>query len=281
MRRSVVVVAALVLAVAHVSGQGGRVYPAAKQGGNYMHNYYFPPAPSSTPWAPAWSPDGKSIAVAMSGSIWSVDPSTGAARELTYNGKYHSMPDWSPDGKWIVYTADDGGGTIQLEMVNVQTGESRTLTNDTQIYMDPAFSPDGTRVAYVATKPNGNFNVFIRAIKDGLFTGEEIAVTRDNDFKRDRLYFGNMDMHITPAWLPDGKELLIVSNRNVPLGSGNPRRPVASTRRRLFLPSRRSIARGRMCRSTANASSIPRRRAPPINSTTSTCSRLPAASPTR
>ena len=221
MRRSAVMVAALVLAVAHLSGQGGRVYPAAKQGGNYMHNYYFAPAPSSTPWAPAWSPDGKSIAIAMSGSIWSVDPSTGAARELTYNGKYHSMPDWSSDGKWIVYTADDGGGTIQLEVLNVQTGESRALTNDAQIYMDPAFSPDGTRLAYVATKPDGNFNIFIRAIKDGQFTGDEIAVTRDNDFKRDRLYFGNMDMHITPAWLPDGKELLIVSNRNVPLGSGN------------------------------------------------------------
>ena len=71
-----------------------------------MHNYYLPPAPSSTPWAPSWSPDGKSIAVAMSGSIWKVDPTTGVAHELT-TGKYHSSPDWSPDGKWIVYTADD------------------------------------------------------------------------------------------------------------------------------------------------------------------------------
>jgi hypothetical protein len=29
--------------------------------------------------------------------------------------------------------------------------------------------------------------------------GDEIAVTRHNDFGRDRLYFGSMDMHITPA----------------------------------------------------------------------------------
>jgi hypothetical protein len=139
------------------------------------------------------------------------------------------MPDWSPDGRWIVYTADDGGGTIQLEIVNVQTGESRALTNDQQIYMDPAFSPDGTRLAYVSTRPKGNFNVFIRPVHDGQFSGEEIAVTRDNDFKRDRLYFGNMDMHINPAWLPGGKELLIVANKNVPLGSGNVLRvPAAS-----------------------------------------------------
>jgi hypothetical protein len=219
--RSLVVLVAVAAAATHLAAQGGRTYPAARQGGNYMHNYYFAPAPSSTPWAPAWAPDGKAIAIAMSGSIWSVDPASGVARELTYNRKYHSMPDWSPDGKWIVYTADDGGGTIQLEILNVQTGETRALTGDAHIYMDPAFSPDGTRLAYVSTKPAGNFNVYIRPIKDGQFAGEEIAVTRDNDFKRDRLYFGNMDMHITPAWLPEGKELLIVSNRNVPLGSGN------------------------------------------------------------
>lgn len=220
LRRFTLSSAGLLLVGAHLAGQGGRPYPAAGQGGNYLHNYYFAPAPSSTPWAPAWSPDGSTLAVAMSGSIWTIDRASGSARELTYNRKYHSMPDWSPDGRWIAYVADDGG-TIQLEIVNVATGESRALTSDAQIYMDPVFSPDGTRLAYVATKPRGNFNVFIRSIQEGQFVGEEIAVTRDHDFGRDRLYVGSMDMHITPAWLPDGKELLLVSNRNVPLGSGN------------------------------------------------------------
>ncbi len=111
--------------------------------------------------------------------------------------------------------------TIQLEIVDVTTGESRALTSDDQIYMDPVFSRDGSRLAYVSTKPAGHFNVFIRSIEKGQFAGEEVAVTRDSNFGRDRLYFGNMDMHITPAWLPDGKELLLVSNRNVALGSGN------------------------------------------------------------
>src|SRR6476469_6270584 len=84
-------------------------YPASKHGGTYMFNYYLPQAPTATPWAPAWSPDGKWIAVSMYGSIWKVDPRSGTAYELTYNRKYHSSPSWSPDGKWIVYTAEDDG----------------------------------------------------------------------------------------------------------------------------------------------------------------------------
>jgi TolB protein len=220
-RRVMFLSAGLLLVCAQLAGQSGGAYPAAKQGGNYMHNYYLAPAPGSTPWAPAWSPDGSALAVAMSGSIWIVDRASGRARELTYNRTYHSMPDWSPDGRWIVYVADDGRGTIQLEIVDVATGESRPLTSDAQLYMDPVFSPDGTRLAYVATKPAGNFNVFIRPIEDGRLVGGEIAVTRDHRYARDRLYFGPMDMHITPAWLPDGRELLLVSNRNVALGSGN------------------------------------------------------------
>ena len=93
------------------------------------------------------------------------------------------MPDWSPDGRWIIYTADDGGTTIQLEILNVETGETRALTNDSFIYTDPVFSPDGSRVAYVSTRPNGFFNVYIRPIKDGQWAGDEIAVTRDNKYR--------------------------------------------------------------------------------------------------
>jgi len=220
----------LAIAIASLAGlsvsarawaQADGTYPASKHGGNYMFNFHFPPAPSSTPWGPDWSPDGKWIAVAMNGSIWKVDPESGGAWELTYNKKYHSLPNVSPDGKWIVYTADDGGQTIQLEIVNVDTGESHALTDDDQIYVDPVFSPDGSQVAYVSTNPNGYFNVYARAIRNGQWAGDEIAVTKDNDYGSNRLYFGPWDMHITPSWFPGGRELLLVSNYGTPLGSGN------------------------------------------------------------
>ncbi|MCZ6492073.1 MAG: hypothetical protein O7A06_16270, partial [Acidobacteria bacterium] len=186
-----------------------------------MFNYYLPPAPSATPWWPSWSSDGKSIAVAMYGSIWKVDPRAGAAEELTSGKKYHSSPDWSPDGKWIVYTADDEGYTIQLEIVNVETGKSHTLTNDKHIYTDPVFSPDGARIAYVSTKPNGYYNIHVRPIRNGQWAGEEIALTQDHSYGKSRPYFGEWDMHTQPTWMPGGEEILLVSNRNVPLGSGH------------------------------------------------------------
>ncbi len=212
-----VVSAALLPAMLHAQS----AYPSARHGGNYMHNYYFPPAPSSTPWGPAWSPDGRTIAVAMHGSIWTVDPGTGAAREVTAGDRYHSLPEWSPDGRWIVYTADERHQRIQLGILNVETGASHVLTDDEFIYTDPVFSSDGRHLAYVSTKPNGYFNVFVRPIDNGQWAGDEIAISADNDFGRNRLYFGRWDMHITPAWMPRGDELLIVSNRNQPLGSGH------------------------------------------------------------
>ena len=225
-----------------------RMYRASRHGGNYMYNYYLPYSTSSTPWAPSWSPDGQSIAVGMSGSIWQVDPATGIAEEITYNAKYHSSPDWSPDGQWIIYTADDGGQTIQLEIVNTATGASHALTSDDQIYTDPVFSPDGSRVAYVSTKPHGYFNLFVRPIANGQWAGEEVQITVDHEYPNDRLYFGEWDMHLEPAWTKDGQSLLMLSNRGVPLGSGHiwkiPVAPDAMTQAELVL-NEQSLYRAR------------------------------------
>ena len=220
----VCILGAGVLALAVVgpaAGQSRQAYPASAHGGNYMHNYYLPPAPISTPWYPSWHPSGETIAVSMSGSIWNVDPETGVATEVAWGERYLSSPNYSPDGRWMVFTSDDGGGTMDLEVLDTETGERHVLTDDEHLYADPRFSPDGTRIAYVSTEPSGYFNVYIRPFDGGQWTGPPVEVTSDNSFGRDRLYFGPWDMHIAPAWLPDGEELLMVSNRNVALGSGN------------------------------------------------------------
>ncbi len=197
-----------------------QVYPNAKTGGNYMHNYYFAPAASSTPWWPSWAPDGKRIAFAMDGSIWTVDVGGTVAKEIVYSPReYLSMPEYSPDGKWLAYTADDDAKSINLRLLNIATGASVDLTTGPHVNHEPAWSPDGKRLAYVSTAPNGYFNVFVMDIVDGK-PGKSVQITTDNSFGRDRLYFGDVDVHIAPAFSPDGKELLLVSNRGIPLGSG-------------------------------------------------------------
>lgn len=196
-------------------------YPEVKHGGLYMFNYYFPPAPSATPWAPCWSPDGKWIAVGMQGAIWKVDPSSGAATELVADGRYNSSPDWSPDGKWIIYTADNDGRDIQLGILNVATGESRLLTEGGHVYLDPVFSPDGGRIAYVSSIGSGHLNIYVRPIRDGQWTGEAVPLTTDRRSRNERLYVSGWDMHTQPAWTPDGKQILFVWNRDAALGSGD------------------------------------------------------------
>lgn len=195
------------------------LYPNAKTGGNYMFNYYLPPAGTSTPWWPSWSPDGQWLAFSMQGSLWKIHVGDSVAYEIAYGREYLSSPEWSPNGRWIAYTADDDGKSINIKLLDLETGKSVEVTAGEYINVDPAWSPDGSRLAFVSTRPNGYFNIFVVEINEGT-PGKVAALTGDHSYGRDRLYFGSYDLHIQPTWSPDGKEIIFVSNRDIPLGSG-------------------------------------------------------------
>ena len=220
MHRGVLVLATVLTATVVLPAQN---YPNARSGGNYMHNYYLPPAGSSTPWWPTWSPDGQWIAFASHGSLWRIrvanGTSDGVAEEVVHAREYLSSPEWSPDGRFMAYTADDGGRSINLRLLDLGSRQSTDLTTGDYLNLEPAWSPDGQKLAYVSTAPNGFFNIFVMAIVGGK-PGAVVQVTTDHTFGSNRLYFGDNDVHISPSWSPDGRELLFVSNRGIPLGSG-------------------------------------------------------------
>ena len=193
-------------------------YPQARTGGNYMHNYYLPPA-AGTPWRPCFSPDGEWIAFSMAGSIWKIRIGEDVAYQLTANATYDSSPIWSPDGRWIVYTADDRYRSINLMLFDTATGESTALTRNEHVQLDPVWAPDGSRILYVSTDPGGWYNLYAMPLQNGV-PGEPMRLTEDNAYANSRLYFGSRDLHIQPTLSPDGKEMILVSNRGIPLGSG-------------------------------------------------------------
>lgn len=183
----------------------------------YMYSYYVPPS-ASTPWRPAWSPDGKELAFGMSGSIWKMRVGDTTAYELTGNRTYDSSSTFSPDGRFIAYTTEDST-SVNLMLLNVATGESTALTRGEGINLDPVWSPDGRRLAWVRNEPRGQYHLFMMPLENGR-PGAPQRLTEPNNFGRARLYFSAFDDHLSPTFSPDGRELILVSNRGITLGSG-------------------------------------------------------------
>ncbi|MFF3379046.1 protein kinase [Streptomyces sp. NPDC002680] len=106
---------------------------------------------------PAWSPNGKLIAVCLQKtSGWQVhvvDPAQPGAepRQVTHQSRRALDPVWSPDGRYFAYTAgapDEGtGGDIHI--TKTDGSGDRALVRTAAQEMDPVWSPDGKWVAFV------------------------------------------------------------------------------------------------------------------------------------
>ncbi|MFF4427895.1 protein kinase [Streptomyces sp. NPDC001513] len=107
---------------------------------------------------PAWSPDGKSIAVCLQTApenwqIHLVDPAAPnrAPQQVTRLPHPALDPVWSPDGSTFAYTAGTYGTGTQgdIRLVDADGSDDRELIATDAHEMDPAWSVDGTWVAFV------------------------------------------------------------------------------------------------------------------------------------
>ena len=188
------------------------------------HAYYwremYVPQVTSGPSAAAWSPDGTELIYSMQGSLWRQKLGSQVATQLTSGPFYDYQPDWSPDGRSVVF-ARYARDAIELQLLDLESGRVTPLTSNGAVNVEPRWSPDGTRIAFVSTVFNRRWHVFTIAVPDvGAQHAAPLRLTDDNDSKLPRYYYSRWDHYISPAWSPDGKELVLVSNRGHIHGSG-------------------------------------------------------------
>jgi hypothetical protein len=186
------------------------------------HRYYYRemylPQLTTGPSAPAWTPDSRALVYSIAGSLWQQKLDSTAAEQLTAGAGYDYEPDCSPDGRWVVY-ASYLKDAIELWALDLQSHQTIQLTSGGAVNVDPRFSPDGKRIVFVSTSLKGHFHIFVADFSNGELKNAQ-RLTGENRSDLPRFYYSQIDHEISPAWSPDGSEIVYVSNRGHIYGTG-------------------------------------------------------------
>jgi Tol biopolymer transport system component len=152
-----------------------------------------------TSMAVAVSPDGKTLAIDLQGSIYTLPASGGKAKRITSLFEDARQPVWSPDGKWITFFAYLDGN-YNLWTIAPDGTEQHQLTWGAYDDREPAYSHDGRYVAFASDRDNplgGSYNIWVLEVA----TGAVRRITNDPS-----------ENHM-PSWSPDDKEIAFASTR--------------------------------------------------------------------
>jgi TolB protein len=146
--------------------------------------------------APAWSPDGSSLAVALTrdgnSQIYLINPDGGNPRRLTRTAGIDTEPAFSPDGRWIYFTSDRGGSP-QIYRMSATGAEAQRITFEGSYNVSPRVSPDGNSLAYV-TRNSGKFQVALLDLGT-----RQVQMLSDSDLDE------------SPSFAPNGRQILLAT----------------------------------------------------------------------
>jgi len=153
--------------------------------------------------SPAWSPDGKRLALALTrdgnSQIYLINPDGGNPQRLTRSSGIDTEPFFSPDGEWLYFTSDRGGSP-QIYRMSTRGGEAQRITFEGGYNVSPRVSPDGRSLAYIA-RNGGKFQVALLELAT-----RQLQVLTDSDLDE------------SPSFAPNGRLILlatIVAGRGV------------------------------------------------------------------
>ena len=166
--------------------------------------------------------------------LWIVDADGGNLRQLTHTGSANTAPAWSPDGQSLAYvTRRDGDKPFGIALLTLDGSEPRIVVRHAAAPASLAFSPDGQTIAYVKpvdpenpeeTPRDPKAPAAVRVVRRIDYKQDGIGFVNDvrnqvflldlGSGKTRRLTDGPSD-HVKPDWSPDGSRLaVIVPHRN-------------------------------------------------------------------
>jgi Tol biopolymer transport system component len=137
--------------------------------------------------SPRWSPDGRSIAFALTDlkgssslNLLTIEPSS--IKELLKNGSSIDSPTWSPDGTNIFYSSDQSGA-FNIFSYNPGSGETAQITH----LLSGAFTPDISRTEQ--TLAIGEYSSF----------GPTVAIISKENFRKNAVPAPNIKIDPYPV----------------------------------------------------------------------------------
>ena len=187
------------------------------------HAYYYRelylPQLTAGPSSVDWMPDGSGIVFSMGGSLWRHAIGSVVAEQLTDGEGYDHQPDVSPDGKMVLFTRYTGQA-MELQVLDLSTLQVTAITSGKAVNLEPRWSPDGTTIAFVSTLNSKHFLLYKARFSKNTLT-DITCLTPDRKSEVKRYYYSAWDHGINPAFTPDGKSLVFVSNREIAHGTGD------------------------------------------------------------